>query len=427
MVEIMEAAAGDTGLLEQRSVEPVQHHSTACTTSFHFETYRTPAAVKAIETANRKLARAGVAERFTYSTTETVEPKLVTLDSGAQRTVYRSMTTLTLNRALISVAGWQFVATLVHEDDAVIIRTVPGRSLDGAVVRTDRLCDHCHTQRSRKDTYVIRRGADGQLKQVGSNCIAAFLGVRPAGLWALQFDLEPTISGAENLAAAAGDLRVPVRDILAHALAVSDHGRSFTTRSAVQFGGRATADDVMSVLFDQKGTGSEAAWRAEMQQLAAAIVEEQAELDAVLATGRALAGESDYARNVRALVDLEFCDLRHVALIASLVKIHYNELTRRAQKASWAPGFLAPAEDKIVGVVATVTTVKVVEGHYGPKTLIIFQTVDGHAIKWFATGSRDVNLGETYTVAGRVKAHEVFDDVDQTVITRAKLTPTPAQ
>ncbi len=68
----------------------------------------------------------------------------MTLDSRAQRTVYRSMTTLTLNHALISIAGWQFVATLLHEDDEVIIRTGPGLSLDGAAVRTDRLCDHCH-------------------------------------------------------------------------------------------------------------------------------------------------------------------------------------------------------------------------------------------------------------------------------------------
>lgn len=45
-------------------------------------------------------------------------------------------------------------------------------------------CDHCHTKRSRKDTFIIKT-PEGKIQRVGRNCLADFLKVNPAEMVAL--------------------------------------------------------------------------------------------------------------------------------------------------------------------------------------------------------------------------------------------------
>lgn len=77
------------------------------------------------------------------------------------------------------LAGWRFVATLEHDEGDVIIRRLPTfegeADLSAYRNASPEHCDHCGFKRYRKDTYVVQH-EDGTLKQVGSNCLADFLG-----------------------------------------------------------------------------------------------------------------------------------------------------------------------------------------------------------------------------------------------------------
>lgn len=77
--------------------------------------------------------------------------------------------------------GWSFIATLVHTNEGNIVRSVPG--YDVPVTYRDRptWCDHCKTNRTRRDTYVVRH-ADGRVMQVGSNCLQEFIGGGTPGI-----------------------------------------------------------------------------------------------------------------------------------------------------------------------------------------------------------------------------------------------------
>lgn len=353
---------------------------------------------------------------------------------GSRRIEHTAVVTLTLNHPVIAVGNWEFVATLVHEDGgAVITRTAPGKSLGDTTRFATRICDHCHTSRVRRDTYVLRNRGTGNTKQIGSSCLAAFLGIRPAGLWSLRWELpdiddEPNTDDLNGYRAGAGgsrrDLRVPVREVVATALAVSDHGRNFVSRAAADEGRPSTADRVGQIIFGTGGDRKTELWREQMRQEAAAITAEGQEIDAVLETGRDLAGDGDYACNIRTVVDLEWADHRNIGLIASLVKVRYGELSRRVTT-PWTAGFLGEAKSKLLDVPARITTLRVLPGHYGPRTLVILQTDDGHAVKWIATGTRpDLEQGMSCTVRATIKAQATYRGVDQTVITRAKLTIT---
>ena len=74
--------------------------------------------------------------------------------------------------------GWTFLATLVHTDDGNIIRSVPGFVAPVDYRDKAPLCDHCHTHRVRRDTFIVRH-EDGRTMQVGSSCLEDFIGVSP--------------------------------------------------------------------------------------------------------------------------------------------------------------------------------------------------------------------------------------------------------
>ena len=54
------------------------------------------------------------------------------------------------------------------------MRSVPGVELDGWRPEVSE-CDHCGTTRRRSATYLVEH-EDGSRKQVGSSCMADFLG-----------------------------------------------------------------------------------------------------------------------------------------------------------------------------------------------------------------------------------------------------------
>lgn len=77
--------------------------------------------------------------------------------------------------------GWQFVATLVHTEDGNIIRAVPGYTVPVEYRDRPTWCDHCKTNRIRRDTYIVRH-EDGRVMQVGSNCLEDFIGAPASSL-----------------------------------------------------------------------------------------------------------------------------------------------------------------------------------------------------------------------------------------------------
>jgi hypothetical protein len=81
-----------------------------------------------------------------------------------------------------AVNGWSFIATVVHTDDGNIIRAVPGYTVPVEYRDRPTWCDHCKANRVRRDTYIVRHD-DGRVMQVGSSCLADFIGTQnPAGL-----------------------------------------------------------------------------------------------------------------------------------------------------------------------------------------------------------------------------------------------------
>jgi hypothetical protein len=87
-------------------------------------------------------------------------------------------------------------ATIQHTPEGNILRTVPGfETLLPARFRScDTACEHCNTDRIRKDTYVLQAEA-GEWKQVGRNCLADFLRTGDASGWCEMAEILASLAG----------------------------------------------------------------------------------------------------------------------------------------------------------------------------------------------------------------------------------------
>lgn len=379
-----------------------------------------------IAKANRRLEKAGIEERFTYDVETYVETRERQDDFGYSRIEHVERVRLTLNQPDISYGGWTFVASLDSTESGIIARTAPGQSLDGW--RPDAQgCDHCGRARHRSSTYIVRN-ADGEKRQIGSGCLRPFLGVKPAGLWALEYDINLT-KDTDDFAGSTSDTHAgpsvtPTRELIAVALAASDGGKSYLSNTkAMEWERQSTASTTQWALYGAEHTREAAAKQAAIRERAQEYLEDGT-VDAVLAAGQNIDGDDDYPTNLRVALAGEYVGARHSALAISSIGVWRRGQEREARKVAFAPGYAALVGEKIAGMKATVTKVSQIPNPYqynAVNTLVLFRTEAGHQVKWFASGAKDIEVGATGVfTGGSVKQHDTYQGVDQTVVTRVK-------
>ena len=405
-------------------------------TEFEFPAWRLADATAKIDQANRRAERAGIAERFGY-TIERFEVTRTT-DKDGNRLAFpyiEERIRLTLDRPQVQHDGWTFVATLSWDPEAgLVTRVVPDATL--AKRPEARHCDVCNSQRDRKDTYVIQN-AEGEEKQVGSNCLQQFMGLRPASLWML--DYSPDMPGDDDEdggygGGGGGESRYETLGLLRLALAmVSKRGWVSRGTASVDYTKRATADlmgDYMAGQFHKSKDVGEQQFARELDDLIddeGPLAEEAVN---VRDFARTMDGDSEYVLNLRAVAAADSVSSRNLALLASAVAAkqrHDGYVAERKAKAA-ATGdskHQGTVGGKLADIPVKITGTKRIEGDYGVSTLISFIDGEGNVYKWFSSAfDGEFEIGDDVLMSGTVKGHGEFRGVPETSMTRAKLKAT---
>jgi hypothetical protein len=378
-----------------------------------------------VDKANRRAERAGIPYRFTYSV-DRYTRKTPGGEDGIDQ--YEERAKVSLNRPDISHDGWHFLATLTWDEEAgLVTRVRPGEELK--LHPKARNCDVCQATRDRKDTYVIRNAETSEEKQVGSNCIAQFLGIRPEGLWMMTYDPDSDeFGGGEDDEPRPGggtdpNTRYAVTDVLAIALALTNR-EGFVSRAMASTSNSrkiATADLVRGIVSGRRPkTKEERDWRMEVLRDSRLLTDQATTVRDFAAT---IEG-GEYAQNLRAVAGADTVHGRNVALLVSAVgvKLRADE-ERRLKDAIAHSKHLGTVGKKITDQEARVTAVRVIDGQYGVTRMLTMVTPEGDVIKWFGTGigAQNWDIGDRVGVTATVKKHDVYRGVNETVVTRAKL------
>lgn len=312
-------------------------------------TYHVPASLlreqlAKIEAANERAARQGISSRYTYSTEEYLDYRK---ERWVRVDVYGSA---------LRYGDWTFVATVDWTTGEPLLRTHPGVPEGTVLPRpTTSECEHCHTARQRKDTYLVQH-ADGTVRQVGTQCLATYTGIKPG--W-----VSTTEDGPGEYTYAADSYVPTYRPEWLVALAsawVDVHGY-VSSRAAVATGKWATKacmTDMLhlpeSKLEPEHRAALEAAGTEEYQSKAAAMVAWVAEQK----------DASDYMVNLQTLCRADHVTDRHVGYLCS-VPAAYERTQQRDRERKVAREAAAPVATGKVTVEGTVVSVKWMESEYG--------------------------------------------------------------
>lgn len=334
------------------------------------------------------------------------------------------------------VAGWTFVATLEHagEEAGTIIRTVPGVETKIPVSfrsANPSHCDHCHTRRVRKDTFLVVN-AQGEFKQIGRNCLCDFLGGHdPQGAARgaeYLFDIDESAHGAEGFGG--GAYRYDLGLFLAFVAAAIRAAGWLSRGKARELNEAdacvtATADVAFRVMIakgrekdkiDPKFFPAEADYTQAEASLA--WVKETIE-------SKPTEDRTDYEHNLVVVTKQQAIEPRGMGIAASAVQGFIRATQRAAeakarQEAGKASEFVGEVGVRSVFFVKSLGEPRAFEGQFGTTYLYKLVTQDGAMLTWFASGGTlDALVTDAFVaVMATVKKHEDYKGTKQTVVSR---------
>ena len=305
---------------------------------------------------------------------------------------------------LIRASGWTVCAKIEHGEGGNIVTPLGGNEVDESWYSAPARCDHCGTKRFRSVTFMCRN-AEGEIRQVGRNCLKDYTGIDPALalMWAEVRDVFPDgMDCDEREFGQMGYERMfPTAEVIAHAVEmIGKYGyrrsdSEFSTREAV----RGAVD---------RELGAEAMKKAE-------------EIVSWLSgIGDGVVG---IERDCAALARSGWAKPKHFGRLCYMpiaYERHLEKMKKEEEKAAHGSSdFVGNIGDRVTISAVEARLLTSWETQYGVTYLYRFVDAAGNVFIWKA--SRAVDVKDGMEIKGTVKDHDEYGGEKQTVVTRCKV------
>jgi len=327
----------------------------------------------------------------------------------------------------VKLGNWRVIGKLEAIQGGNLMFAVSRSDADvqALATRADRPieCEHCKTNRVRKDGYLLRDRESGDYKQVGSNCLEDFTGIDPAAaLFLARMSDVVRIAGdeLEEFGRSGRNNAVNTLLYLAAVSFVSENTGFVSSAKARDTGLNATYSEAMSLPDElEKDMALQAQYHAQFERHLATA-------EAVREWVAVKQEESSFDRNVKLLLKADAIELdrKHLAFVAAAVPM-YNRTLAAATEAHKPSAHIGAPGQKMAAIL-TVDRVVQIEGYYGPSDLVLMHDQDGNRLKWKTSACpqeiRNGGAGRSMEAAFKVKEHDDYKGVAQTAITHLKVT-----
>lgn len=317
----------------------------------------------------------------------------------------------------VSYDGWEFIATLQHLPTGEnIIRAITDEyEIPLEYRESGSACEHCHVNRYRKDTYVVRHDATCEARQVGSTCIKDFLGGNSPDniMQKASFigDLISFMQGARISNQGHDENIFYINNVLAHTSACIRGYGWISKAEASRTGALATA-----MLVESNMRGDNTYIQYPVTQEDKDLAKEAAEWAENLSDEEVEA--SDYLYNIRAIARSGMVGFRTIGYAASIVSSFMRNNSPRTTK----------HESDFVGTLKQRDVFKLLAkkvsgftGPYGYTNKYVFQDDSGNIMIWLTSTEQPIKEGKQYAIKGTIKAHHIYNDVKETIISRCEI------
>lgn len=321
----------------------------------------------------------------------------------------------------IRVNGYEFAGKLEKN----INNTFIYKGKEGVPVsqKEIKICQHCKTNRFRKLLYILQN-EKGEYITIGKTCLNDFTGHEDAekiaqyhqhieDIFALSEDelLESFLSNTSYTPST-----YSIDDVIrASIVSIKDRGyhKSFE-------GEYSTKDDVYRILHPINKRGE--------QLFDKAMQLPKQEIEDIKNFILNMESNSDFIRNLKLLITDGFVIDKMLSYAASIPQTVSNEKAKLLKEDLENK---LKAESEFIGVIGEkidVLTTFIKASHYErfsaytgkPETVNIYTFLDknNNCIVWKTTASEDFEVGDEIHIKGKVKSHDEYNDIKQTVVTR---------
>jgi hypothetical protein len=320
----------------------------------------------------------------------------------------------------VKVPGYTFVARLDHNVDESgstnLVYAMPGERINTKWASSAADCGHCGWKRNRKDTFILRKEDTDELIQVGRTCVKDFIGhdgLRAAKIAELVRNLADELRGSSGLGNNLPNDRrtIDVESYLAHVAQVVRERGWVSRGRAYESMEQSSADLAISGMFALPRYYVKPS--AEDVAFAYQALEWASQMDP---------DSSNYAFNVVQITKLDWIDFKATGVAASIVGTYQNHLERETKAAARREA----GDSEHVGTVGSrvdlavkVTGVRVVEGYYGPSTMVRM-LAGANVLVTFASGQFHPEVDDVIHIRGTVKKHQEYQGTKQTVLNRVQ-------
>ena len=332
------------------------------------------------------------------------------------------------------VNGWRFLATLEHTEKGNIISSV-----DFTIEVPDRyynckpICEHCNTNRPRRDTYIIYNDESGEFKQVGRSCLKDFTGGMSAEAVARYISYFDELIQAEIPSGGSGyyERYFQVEEMARYFAETirlfgfvrsQDHERSTASRAYNYY----RVSHGM-----EKDRKLRAAYLTEMEAVGFNPDSEEAkeETAAALAWVANHEANDNYMHNLKVVCSSKYINYGAFGILAALFPTFRRELEREAERKererqeamkAAASNYIGEVGQRITVAAKSARCVSSWETQYGYTFLYEFIDDQGNVAMWFASRSVDIDKAP-FKVVGTVKEHSEYRGIKQTILTRCRI------
>jgi len=383
----------------------------------------------ALDKLVRKAARYGNPD-ISYDVGEaySVEEKVTDWD-GRKRTVTKWYSDVTFSGEAPRFGDYEFLAHIEIVPGGAIVDVVPGKEVSPEYRHAQGTCDHCHTNRARKDVYVVQNVETGEQIQVGRTCLRDALGIDDPNKVVNRFRWMKELRELDRDEYRSWSWEQSLVGMLSLA---STCVRLFGWCSK----GQAMYDENLTATYDYvdlalQSKANVSQYEKELWQKIhdARQDEDEAQAEAVVNWVRSLEDvSSDYLHNLTVLFQGDILtDRKRMGMVISAVSGYHRamETELRLTKEREAAGnstHVGEVKERLRGVEVVLKDQRVIGSNmYGDIVLIKFVDMANNLYSWFTSQGTGAEIGETLTIDGTVKDHKEYKGVKETVLTRVKL------
>lgn len=387
---------------------------------FHIPEQNLPKFNREIEKLNRRAAKLGVGT----ITIMVIGFEMKEVRKGLEIKVYE----VYVQGEEVKVNGWNFIAKIDHANEAGnIVRVVPGEELPTMYQDTDSGCDHCHVSRFRRDTFIVYNSETDEHKQVGSTCLADFLGhgspekyAKYAELLSYAVEHGYAMEDYDPISMEHKDLRyIDLEIFLSHTVYAIEKYGWISRTTAYKDNKIATAIMALDQMYPPASPEPIVIPTNEQVELSRKAMEWAQSLED-------RTDLNDYLHNIYVLAASGVIEFRNIGYAASIVNAYKKEVEKLSYVDAHLQMLASFADTDYEGVVKSrqefeveILETRGMPSDWGFSYLHWTRSLDGNLIVFFFTNQ--LETGKLYKLKGTPQRHEVRDGAKQTTINRVKV------